>query len=111
MPPAEWLGFRTWSVVIQFGAALLISGYVVAALLGLVRTREITRARLVMADGVIAGLTLLVVAALLRLISLESWEDIGLFAAIFSLRTLLKRLFLWEEARLRGAPARPADVT
>jgi uncharacterized membrane protein len=107
---AEWLGFRTWVVLIQFGAALLISGYAAAAIGALVRTREIDRARLIMADGVIAGLSLLVVGALLRMITLESWEDIGLFAAIFGMRTLLKRLFVWEEARLRRAPGRPVNA-
>jgi uncharacterized membrane protein len=108
MPLADWLGFRTWSVVIQFGAALLIAGYAAAAVATLARTGSVERARRVMADGVIAGLSLLVVAALLRMITLESWEDIGLFAVVFSLRTLLKRLFVWEEARLRRAPPRRA---
>ena len=107
---ADWLGFRTWMVVIQFGAALLITGYAVAAVGALVRTRNIERARLVLADGVIAGLSLLVVGALLRMITLESWQDIGLFAATFSLRTLLKRLFVWEEARLRRPPTRRAEA-
>src|SRR3954454_11849905 len=103
---ADWLGFRSWIVVIQFGAALLIGGYAVTAIVTLVRTRDVNRARLVMADGVINGLGVLVIGALLRVITLESWDDIGLFAVIFSLRTLLKRLFVWEEARLRRPPAR-----
>ena len=102
---ADWLGFRAWIVVIQFGAALLISGYAVAAVVTLVRTRDVNQVRLVMAEGVINGLGVLVIGALLRVITLESWNDIGLFAAILGLRTLLKRLFLWQEARLRRAPA------
>jgi uncharacterized membrane protein len=110
MRPSDWLGFATWIVVVQFGAALLIAGYAVAAVVALARTREIERARLVLADGVVTGLSLLVVAALLRMILLESWQDIGLFAATFCLRTLLKRLFVWEEARLRQSPARRANA-
>ncbi|HEY7063421.1 MAG TPA: DUF1622 domain-containing protein [Chloroflexota bacterium] len=100
MPLAEWLGFRTWGVLIQFGAALLIVGYGAAALVTLVRTREVDRARLVMADGVIAGLSLSLAATLLKTILLESWEDIALFAFILGLRILLKQLFVWEEAQL-----------
>jgi hypothetical protein len=110
MRPSEWLGFPTWIVVIQFGATLLIAGYAAAALVALARGRDIDRARLIMADGVINGLSLLVVAALLRMIMLESWEDIGLFAVTFGLRTLLKRLFVWEEARLQQAPVRRAGA-
>lgn len=106
----DWLGFRTWIVIIQFGGALLITGYAAAAVAALVRTRNVERARLVMADGVIAGLSVLVVGALLGMITLESWQDIGWFAAIFGLRTLLKRLFVWEEAHLRRAPARRANA-
>ena len=102
---ADWLGFRSWIVVIQFGAALIIGGYAVAAVVTLVRTRDVDRARLVMADGVINGLGVLVIGALLRVITLESWNDIGLFTAIFGLRTLLKRLFVWQEGRLRRLPA------
>jgi uncharacterized membrane protein len=108
---ADWLGFRSWIVIIQFGAALLIGGYAAAAVVTLVRTRNVSRARLVMADGVITGLSVLVIGALLRVITLESWQDIGLFTAILSLRTLLKRLFVWEEDRLRRAPARRAGMS
>jgi uncharacterized membrane protein len=106
MPLADWLGFRAWIVVIQFVGALLITGYAVAAVVALARTRSVVRARLVMADGVITGLSVMVVGALLRMITLESWQDIGFFAAVFSLRTLLKQLCVWEEARLRRSRVR-----
>jgi uncharacterized membrane protein len=97
---AEWLGFRAWIAVIQFGAAVLIAGYAAAAVATLVRTRNVERARLVMADGVVTGLSVLVIGALLRMIILESWQDIGLFAVTLGLRTLLKQLFVWEEAHI-----------
>jgi uncharacterized membrane protein len=110
MRASDWLGFPAWVVVIQLGATLLIAGYAAAAVVALARTRDIERARLVLADGVINGLSLLVVAALLKMIMLESWEDIGLFAVTFCLRTLLKRLFVWEEARLRQSRTRRAGA-
>ena len=110
MRASSWLDFPIWIVVIQFGAALLIAGYAAATVVVLARSRNIDRARLLLADGVINGMSLLVAAALLRMILLESWQDIGLFAATFCLRTLLKRVFVWEEARLRQLPARRAGA-
>ncbi|HLH22788.1 MAG TPA: DUF1622 domain-containing protein [Chloroflexota bacterium] len=106
MPLADWLGIRAWIVVIQLGGALAITGYAAKALVTLVRARSVEEARLVMADGVIVGLTVLVVATLLKTIVLQSWTDIGLFAVTLGLRTLLKRLFAWEEAQLRRRAAR-----
>ena len=110
MPLAEWLGFRTWVAVVELAAGVVIAGYGATALVTLVRTRDVDRARLVMADGVVTGLGVLVVAALLKMIILETWSDIGLFAVILSLRTLLRRLFDWEKGRLarRGPRAEAA---
>jgi uncharacterized membrane protein len=106
MSLAEWLGFRAWVVVIDLAAAVVITGYAAAAVIRLVRTRDVNRARLVMADGVVSGLGVLVVATLLTTIVLQTWSDIGLFAVIFGLRTLLRRLFDWEKERLTRRPLR-----
>lgn len=37
----------------------------------------------------------------LKTISLQSWQQILMFVAIFALRFILKRLFTWEQERLR----------
>ena len=57
--------------------------------------------RLLVADGVIAALGYKTAATLLKTIELQSWSAIGMFAAILTLRTLVKRVLVWEEARLR----------
>src|SRR6266849_5033508 len=57
-------------------------------------------ARLRAADGVIAGLGLLTAATLLKMIELRTWTQIALFAVTLGLRTLLKRLFIWERRQI-----------
>lgn len=97
MPP---LSFAAGALVIQLGAALVITAHLAAALLTLGRTRCIPLARLHAADGVIAGLGLLTAATLLKTIELRTWAQIGLFAVILSLRIGLKRFFAWERGRI-----------
>lgn len=101
MPFADLLNLTLWASAIELIGALLIVGYILAALLMLVRTKSVTRARFLVADGVITGLSFKLAGTLLKTISLQSWQQIGLFAAIFVLRTLLKRFFTWERTRLQ----------
>ena len=63
----------------------------------------IVRGRLIVADGVVSALGYKTAATLLKTIELQTWTAIGLFAAILTLRTLVKRVLVWEEARLRRA--------
>ena len=93
------------AVLIEFGGSLVIA---IACLRGLVilatgcgTHAAIVRGRLVAADGVVAALGYKTAATLLKTIELQSWSAIGMFAAILTLRTLVKRVLLWEEARLR----------
>lgn len=85
------------------GGALIIVAYCAAALLTLLRARTagIVRARLLVAQGVLTGLGFKLAGTLLKTLLLVSWRQILVFAAIFALRTLLKRLFVWEQTRLR----------
>jgi uncharacterized membrane protein len=85
---------------IQLLAALVIAVHLAAALVAVVRTGSISRARLTAADGVIAGLGLITAATLLRTIELRSWNQIALFSVVLALRTVLKRLFAWERNRI-----------
>ena len=96
--------FASWVPIIEFGGALIILGYVVAALWRLIRSRttgSVRRARLLIAEGAIWGLNFKLAGTLLNTILIHSWQQIGVFAVIFALRTLLKRVFTWEQESLR----------
>src|SRR5438270_14013616 len=95
------LNFTLWAESIEFIGALLIVGYIVAAIISLLRSGNIVRARLLVADGVITGLSFKLAGTLLKTIELHTWQQILIFVAIFTLRTVLKRLFTWERTRLQ----------
>ena len=92
-----------WAQIIEFIGALLIVGYIVAAIISLLHSGNIVRARLLVADGVITGLSFKLAGTLLKTIELHTWQQILIFVAIFTLRTVLKRLFTWERTRLQRA--------
>ncbi|WP_272976710.1 DUF1622 domain-containing protein [Deinococcus geothermalis] len=81
---------------------LVLFGYIVAALLALLRGGRMTRARLLIVDGVLFALNFKVVATLLRTLEITTWNQIGLFTAVFVLRTLLKRVVHHERRILLG---------
>ena len=93
--------FPFWATVIEFIGALLIVGYILIALVTLVRTRDVGQARYLVATGIIAGLSFKLAGTLLKLLQLHTWQQIMMFAAIFVLRTVLKRFFVWEQTRLK----------
>ncbi len=82
--------------VIEMISALVISCFTLSALLSLVRGHGIPRARLLVEDGAILGLSVKLAATLLKTLELHAWRQIALFAAILFIRTLLKRAFAWE---------------
>ena len=86
--------------LIEFGGALIVAAGVVRAVLALFAGQGIDRARLLVIAGVIGALGFKTAATLLKALQLGSWRAIGAFAAIFTLRTVIKRLFLWERSRL-----------
>lgn len=94
--------FTIWASIIEFVGALLIIAYVLAALLVLLRTKDISSARLLVADGAVAGLSFKLAGTLLKMIELHTWQQILMFIAIFALRTVLKHLFTWERAHLQA---------
>jgi len=81
--------------------SLIIAGYVLAAIWLLGRGHGFIRARLAVAQGALYGLAFKVAATLLKTIVLHSLNAIAIFAVIFALRTLIKRVFAWEQGRLR----------
>jgi hypothetical protein len=82
------------------GGAVVITGFVAAALVSLSLGRGVLRARLLVAEGVIGGLGVMTAATLLRAVGLRTWRQILMSALILSLRILLKKLFAWGKRRL-----------
>jgi uncharacterized membrane protein len=98
---ANIFDFTLWANIIEFVGALLIVIYIIVAIFVLFRSKDITRARLIAADGVITGLSFKLAGTLLKTIELHTWQQILMFVAIFALRTILKMLFTWERHRLQ----------
>ncbi len=96
------LDFTIWIGLIEFVGALFIIGYVIVALITLLRSHSIVQARLLVADGAITGLSFKLAGTLLKTIELHTLQQILMFVAIFALRTILKRLFTWERTRLQS---------
>ena len=102
---ASLLSFTFADVAIEFIGALIIVAYILAALVTLVRTGSIVQARLIAADGAITGLSFKLAGTLLKTLLIHTWSQILIFVIIFALRTILKRLFIWEKARLAATRA------
>ncbi len=103
MPSLRLLRIDIWAGSIEMGGSLIIVAYVLAAVWTLLRSRTtgITHARLLVAQGVLTGLSFKLAGTLLKTLLLVSWQQILVFAAIFALRTVLKRLFVWEQTHLQ----------
>jgi uncharacterized membrane protein len=102
MPITDLFDITLWAALIEFVGALLIIAYILAALLTLLRTRDVQLARLWCgATGAVTGLSFKLAGTLLKTIQLHTWQQIFMFIAIFTLRTLLKRIFTWEQERLQ----------
>lgn len=93
--------FSILVAIIQLIGILILTGYIIAAVVALIPKCQVAQARLLVAEGVITSLSFIVSAALLRTISLQSWEQILVFSVTLSLRTFLKKLFVWEKVRIR----------
>ncbi len=96
---AELWNLRTWAVLIEAAAALVIAAYCTAAFWSLVRCFDRQKARSLVAEGALNALVFIVCGTLLKALLLKSWQQIGLFACVFALRTLLKRIFIAEQTR------------
>jgi len=98
---ANLFSYVLWAALIEFVGGLLIVGYILVALYTVLRSGNIMRARLIVADGAITGLSFKVAGTLLKTITIHTWQQILMFLAIFALRTVLKRFFTWERGRLQ----------
>ncbi|HEY0526213.1 MAG TPA: DUF1622 domain-containing protein [Stellaceae bacterium] len=93
-------------LLIEFGGAVAIVGACLTAVVRLFRDcGDIDAARRIVAGGVVWGLDFKLAATLLKTTELRSWEQILVFAAVLTLRTVVKRVLAWEQGRLRrGGP-------
>lgn len=82
-------------------SAVVIGYSVIIAFLSLMRLQGSDVARLLIAKGVLSALGFSVAGSLLKIIALQTWAQIRLFAFVFVLRNLLKRVFAWEENRIQ----------
>lgn len=96
---AELWNPRTWAVLIEAAAGLIIAAYCTAAFCSLIRRFDRRKAQSLVAEGALNALGFIVCGTLLKTLLLKSWSQIGLFACVFALRTLLKRIFLAEQTR------------
>ena len=97
------------AALIEFGGAIIIAIAVVRSLLTLVGEGGIAGARRQVIAGTLSALGFKTAATLLKVIELGTWQSIGVFAAIFTLRSIVKQLFVWEQTRLT-ADAAPLPI-
>jgi uncharacterized membrane protein len=107
----DLFNFALWAAIIEFMGALLITGYILAAIVILGWRRDIMQARYLAATGIIVGLDFKLAGTLLKLLHLQTWQQIMMFSALFVLRTALKRFFTWEQTRLTHKERLPAQKT
>ncbi len=96
--------FTFWAAVVEIVGALFIFAYSMSALVVVVQTRSPSAARLVLIEGALIGLSIKVGATLLKTIELHTWQQIAIFAAIFTIRTMLKNIFTWERRHIERSP-------
>ena len=87
--------------VVDVVAASVIAYHVGWAITGVWRRRGSDCARMRIAQGVLLALGFSVAGSLLKIIALQTWAQIRLFTFVFVLRTLLKRVFAWEEKSIQ----------
>lgn len=97
---AHWISFA--GILIQLAAAIVVAYYAARSFACIMRREGSDKARLVIAEGVLAALGFMVAGTLLNTLALQTWEQIRTFAVILTLRTILKRVFSSERSDIEG---------
>ena len=97
------LAITSGAALIEAAGALGIAGCCMAAVVSLVLHRSPGCAQALVIKGSLWGLGLKTAASLLKTLVVHDWNGILAFAAILALRTVLKRLFTWEQQRIGAA--------
>ncbi len=81
-------------------AALTIAFHALWAIWRILQKAGIDQAKFILAEGVLTALSFSTAGTLLKALALQSWPQIGMFAFVFSLRTVLKKVFAYEQQRV-----------
>jgi uncharacterized membrane protein len=95
---SRWIAIG--GTTIELLAALVVAFHACRALLAIVRRYDADQPRLIIADGVLAALGFSIAGTLLKALALQSWHQIGMFAFVLALRTLLKQVFKREREQI-----------
>lgn len=106
MLQAEFTILSILRTCIEAVSAFVIVAYCVGGCYVLATTRDIRKTQLIVAHGALLGMTIKLIAALLAVIQLRTWDHIALFACVIALRTILKKAIKLEMRRTE----RPALV-
>ncbi len=88
-------------LLVEIVGTLVICVYCAAGLFALLTKRDRLEAQLLVANGAMLGMSVKVIGALLKTIQLQTWNQLGQFAAIFMLKILIKKAFLRDSKTLR----------
>ncbi len=77
-------------IAINAVGAIVISIYTAQAFASLIWMADMRYAQRKVAEGGLTALSLMVAGTLIKTLELRSWHQIGLFAIVFALRTLVK---------------------
>jgi uncharacterized membrane protein len=102
MPPVEATYIALGGNLIELLAATVVTFHAAWAVARILTGHGSDDARLLIARGVLAALSFSVAGTLLKTIALQTWPQIRMFAFVLVLRTLLKRVFQWEQTKIEG---------
>lgn len=84
------------TTLVEAIGAIIIVIYLLRSVAVLVSDASLEQARGLAATGAFAGLEFKIDATLLKTIELSTWNQIGMFVAVFSIRFILKKAFRME---------------
>jgi uncharacterized membrane protein len=88
---------------IDFIGAVVVGWAAVRSARLLVSRGHLHHARMVLSDGAVAALNFVVAGTILKTLALRTWNELGMFAAVLALRTVVKRVFSEELQRIPNA--------
>jgi hypothetical protein len=88
--------------VIDIAGAAVIVGYCATGFIAAMRSGSPAEAHVLVAEGAILGLSMKTVASLLKVMELQTWDQILMFVLMFTLRAVLKRVFEQEKRLAPG---------
>ncbi|GEM_PF-825035 len=95
---------HAFCLVIDVASAAVILGYCTVAFINAIRSGTATEAQGIVARGALLGMSIKLLGTALKTIEVQTWNQIGLFAVIFCLRIILKRIFQLEaKIAVRGS--------